>query len=112
MATVATLPKRRRWQISLRLLVIITTLACAYFGCWRPTTINGVDDVSQWLTAENNGVPIRAGAKAPLILVCDVHNIRTDGSGRQIVRKRRYFFWYFGWVAELPLTSESVRDLK
>jgi hypothetical protein len=112
MATNSTLPKRRRWQISLRLLVIITALVCAYFACWRATTINGVDGVSQWLTAENNGVPVRAGAKAPLILVYEVYNIRTIASGRQIVRKCRYFFWYFGWVAELPYTSASARDLK
>lgn len=112
MAIDATLPKQRRWQISLRLLVIITTLICVYFGCWRATTINGVDAVSQWLTAENNGVPVRAGAKAPLLLAYEVYHIRTDVSGRQIVCKCRYFFWYFGWVTELPFTSESARVLK
>jgi hypothetical protein len=98
----------RKLRISLRMLGILTTLACAYFACWRPTAICGVDDVSQLLAAENNDIPVRPAAKAPLVLVHDLYRIRTAAASKQIVRSRRYFLWYFGYVVELPCASETM----
>ncbi len=102
--------KRRKFRFSLRLLVIITTVVCFYFACWRPTVTSGVADVSARLTRENGGIPSRAVAKAPLFLANEVNEVRTDRSGTtNLVTKTTYYFWFFGGVMKTPFSKEWVK---
>ena len=54
--------KAKRWRprFSIRTLVIVVTLVCAYFGLWEATKRWGCPSVSDW-----------ASSPAPLIVVSD-----------------------------------------
>ena len=112
MTTQPTTPKRWRPRFSVRTLVVLVTVVCCYAACWGPTKRQGVIDAlrceidltdknyeSEWLTDENNELvePFLQlfDAKATMPLVVGV-----TPSIRQ--RRRRYYFWFFGYVAKLP----------
>ena len=71
-------------RFSLRSLLVLLTLVCAYCACWGPTKNTGVkslvDRPSVW----------QAEAVAPLVIKVD-----EDGF-------RRYYVWMFGAAARLP----------
>ena len=75
--------------------MIVVTLVCFYAACWGPTK-RRVDN--------RPGVKKNA-AVAPLILSVDFEecNPRTLVTVR---KSRRYYFWFFGLVAELPFEQE------
>jgi hypothetical protein len=75
--------KRRKLRFSLRLALLVMTLVCSYFACWRPTKTVGVADVRELLTAENHGVPVTPVAKAPLLLALEVYEIRSRPNSPQ-----------------------------
>lgn len=108
MAETSTAPKRRRLRFSLRILLILITLACLYLGCWFPTATTGVRDVNERFSA-------RTMPKAPLILVQDVYETLVRQPPPTFVptamtrRTRTYYFWFFGWSVEL-FTTQGFHD--
>ena len=102
-------PKRWRPRWSVRTLVILVTLACAYFACWGPTHDNaGTDVVSYALSVR---LPHTAwsfdGATTLLPLFIRIDETESLPRGKAI-EYRRYYFWFFGYVARLPYERHKV----
>ena len=109
--------KRFRLRFSIRTLVIVVTLVCCYAACWGPTKEYGPADVDEsisYLHFRLEVVPV-----APLVI--SVNDLPTyyNGSlpitgdisalpGTRLVytKPRRYYFWFFGYVAKLPYERE------
>jgi hypothetical protein len=99
-------PSRRRLRFSLRILLILLTIACLYLGCWFPTATTGA-------RAINARYSRTAVAKAPLLLASDVYESLTEQQGGAIIvrtrRARTWYFWCFGLTVEL-LTTQGFHD--
>jgi hypothetical protein len=96
---------RRRPRYSLRLLLILLTIACLYLGCWFPTATSGVRDI-------NARYSMRSRPVAPLFLVTDIYESRMEnGAPPKVVtqRTRIHYFWFFGWTANLG-TTQGIHD--
>ena len=108
-------PKRWRPRFSLRTLVVLVTLACCYAACWGPTKSA---DLTAYLLARRR-VPYRTDVIAPLIIAVEEREILTEVGDFAYFRdkieagddsyyrslgqiNRRYYFWFFGYVAKLP----------
>ena len=92
--------KRWRPRWSIRILLIVITLICAYLACWGPTKKQGVDDVHEIAPEFSFWI---VEASAPLILrVGDLNQIVGDPE-RNV---HAYYFWFFGYVAKLPYERE------
>jgi len=94
--------KAKRWRprFSLRTLVILVTLVCCYAACWGPTKRQGVVDVLRHVR------DLYALGHPRDDLVIDFHR-RTSATmpfvvGIELGSERHYYFWFFGYVAELP----------
>jgi len=77
-----------------------------YLGCWFPTATKGVRDI-------NERYSVQSATKAPLLLVRDVYeSITRFGMPITVVvkRTRTYYFWFFGWSAELFTTHGYVNQ--
>jgi hypothetical protein len=102
-------PRRRGLRFSLRALAILITLLCLYLACWLPTSSSGAVDVRQRLIndpAEDGTISVTP--KAPLLLLA-VQEIESGGYGNsQLTTKRAYFFWFFGFVVQLPGATEQT----
>jgi len=108
--------KRWRPRWSVRILLIVITLICAYLACWVPTKTQGVEDVLVHVYGvplddinpdyvvrgsvgmEDNNlyydeyiVGMSCSAEAPLIV-----------GVRDSISSRHYYFWFFGYVATTP----------
>jgi hypothetical protein len=99
-------PKRWRPRFSVRTLVIIVTLVCLYAASWGPTKTRGTQEV---LHREDTSLTARA--IAPLLISIDEehvsHDVFADGSCQFWTEGHRsYYFWFFGYVAELPYERE------
>ena len=91
--------KRWRPRWSIRILLIIITLICAYLACWGPTKNQGVADV---VREKVSGPQIEA--VAPFIVRAETWNL--TGPDKVTRSYRRYYFWFFGYVAKLPYERE------
>ena len=90
--------KRWRPKFSVRTLAILLTLVCVYLACWGPTKTRGraqVEKVAKLWSADSSAI-------APLIVAVE----GTKFVARVQVRQRRYYFWFFGYVAKLPYERE------
>jgi hypothetical protein len=109
-------PAHKRWppRFSLRTLAILLTIVCLYFACWIPTTTTGVRDVGYRLASESvysaDGNQFRATPKVPLILEWSGETTFVTSS-TVVLRKTSYYFWFFGWVAKLPFTTQQLSIL-
>ena len=104
-------PKRFRPRFSVRTLVIVVTLVRCYAACWGPTKRRGVDDVGEHvrptpvyssgtmsiLYFQQTGLWPNSSAVAPLIV--GINTWQAPG-------QRKYYFWFFGYVAKLPWERE------
>jgi hypothetical protein len=111
-------PKQWRPRFSVRTLVIVVTLVCCYAACWGPTKTQGVQDVLHRIsgvsrehyivavtTKTRSGNNICYGdATARLPLLTEVLVI--EYTTVEDVFTRRYYFWFFGYVAKLPFERE------
>lgn len=96
--------KRFRLRLSIRTLVVVVTLLCCYAACWEPTKQQGVEDVtrrldkgSYWGTydvAWQNVSPV-----IPFVVRADIMDVH-----------RCYYFWFFGYVADLPFERRIDLD--
>ena len=96
-------PKRWRPRFSVRTLVIAVTLVCCYAACWGPTKRRGIEDVQDRIIGREpsffnamDGLFIKYYSPVPLIVAAD----------HLLFGKRVYYFWFFGFVAKLPLERE------
>lgn len=97
MTTQPMTPKRWRPRFSVRTLVVLVTLACCYAACWRATKTRGVADVTQHVSTNPFLIDPHSVAWLPLMVKTDVS---TPFGGDD--RVELYYFWFFGYVAELP----------
>ena len=95
---------RPRWSI--RLLLVVVTLLCAYLACWRPTVSRAVRDVS--LASSNlDRFTWNEDVIAPLLVRADeIYVGRSD-----VTPRRGYYFWFFGYVVRLPYEREIDPDV-
>jgi hypothetical protein len=100
------IPKRARPRISIRTSAILLTLMCCYAACWSPTKRRGVEDVvssiddnMHWVANEVSVAPLLVRADrvehAPHVLLASLDECAFTWN-------RRYYFWFFGYVVELP----------
>jgi hypothetical protein len=93
-------PARARFRFSLKKLLILVAVVCLYLGCWFPTATSGVRHV-------NAKYSVQSAPKTPLLLVRDVYEQEIQQQGTPLIarivtrRTRTYYFWFFGWSAEL-----------
>jgi hypothetical protein len=102
MAETEKTPTRRRPRFSLRLLLILVTIACLYLGCWFPTATNGVRDINDRYARPSRPI-------APLFLVTDIYETRMENGAPVTQRTRIHYFWFFGWTANLGMT-QGIHD--
>jgi hypothetical protein len=121
-------PKRWRSRFSVRTLLILMTLVCAYLACWGPTKKLGGEEVRSVIDKDGFKV-MTADAIAPLFVRTDESLLFVDGSSsfaafdgssstiasaNVIVSgpmMRRYHFWFFGYVAKLPYEQQIALDI-
>ena len=92
---------RPRWSV--RILLIVITLICAYLACWGPTEKWGVDDVLNYVNGELIYPFSLDGSALPLVVGIDTFD---PIDIRRVSSTRRYYFWFFGYVAKLPYERE------
>lgn len=94
-------PKRFRPRFTIRTLTIVVTLVCVYAACWGPTKTWGVRDVATKMQNTRETEPV-----APLILTAEHGSWVDVGDQRSVwirpLSRRRYYFWFFGFVVKLP----------
>ena len=87
---------RPRWSV--RILLIVITLICAYLACWGPTKKQGPQHV-----LDLGATPVMtATAFAPLLVAA----AEPGTSGYSSHTHHCYYFWFFGYVAKLPYERE------
>ena len=96
----------RRWfRFRLRTLFILLTVVCLYFACWLPTKTRGVADVRKHF----GGAPV---PKVPLVLTTRMFEVRNQPpKPRQLIMETQYYFWFFGLVVKVPITTEQAKDI-
>ena len=104
--------KLRRWRprFTVRALLIVLTLACAFLACWEPTKVKGLRDVRSHLAKTRYyGWYFVANETAicPMIIQTDEPGKLFDGFLlRTEPHTRRYYVWFFGYITKLPLEWE------
>ena len=92
--------RERPWlQWSMRLLLLLMTLVCAYAACWRPTYERGPRDIINqdlWVSPDLDVFSLSARAVAPLVVTSESACARTGAI------EHRYYLWFFGRAAVLP----------
>jgi len=103
--------KPSRWKFSIRTLALLVALLCGYLACWGPTTKWGIEDVSNHADRTE---PVAWGYMAPSVyrdasvaapLVVGATGLATKWDGTY---RRRYYFWFFGYVVKLPYEQPVV----
>jgi hypothetical protein len=97
-------------RFSLRTLVILLTLVCAYFGLWSVTekyalrsesVVHLVTD-GQWDPGEVEFQIREDGSPVPFVIWREEDPGPKSGYNRAI----RYYLWFFGWEYQLPFEEE------
>ena len=108
-----------RPRFSVRVLLIVLTLICAYLACWNPTKEQGVRDVLKHVNdvyyrrlVVHKGIEreaYHAAMAIPLVVRTDEREV--DGWLATGPSYRRYYFWFFGYVARLPYERKLGRNM-
>ena len=100
-ASLAEASRCGRARFTLRSLMSVTTLVCVYLACWEITRTKGIEDVVMMgVTTEPFGdfdtqrKWTQPSSPIPFVV----------GSG---LVTRDYYFWFFGYVIELPLRGRG-----
>ena len=104
-------PKRWRPRVSVRTVVIVPTLVCAYLACWKPTAIDGIEDVQSRLLSQRSGFGY-ASSPLPLVVAIDVWEVGFDDTGYVISigsPNRVYYVWFFGATVKVPGQYQPAR---
>jgi hypothetical protein len=94
--------ERFRPRFSIRALAILIILVCCYAACSGPTKRDGERDV--FVTSLGHVVAV-----APLVVSNEEYGFRFDDESTVPV-SRRYYFWFFGYVAKLPYVHSCTVD--
>lgn len=107
MTTTSTKP-RKLLQFRLRTFLLLPILVATYFALEWPTKRFGIGDVSERITAENNGNEIHAAYHSPLLLTTSHVTIeRIPGKPDLVDFWIDYYFWIFGFTAKLPYQTNT-----
>jgi hypothetical protein len=103
--------KAKRWRprFSLRALIVVVTLACAYLACWRFTATAGVEAVIYHVYGYEIA-PIDDwdfNPSTPLPMIVGIDESHSVGLS-SIMIQRRYYFWYFVGATPLPFQKEVL----
>jgi len=121
--------KAKRWwrpRFSVRTLVIVVTLVCAYLACWMRTRTQGIDDVAMHASRvymsgpyvmEPNLIPYQDVADltrraehwhaiSVVPFVVSINQSDDIGSTIWVPVHNKHYFWFFGYVAKLPVERE------
>ena len=107
--------KMKRWRprYSVRTIVIVVTMTCCYAACWSATKQQGVSDVYRFTANQlheqgrsfaldmQSPMSEFLDASAPVPFIVGLDAFRTK-------EPRRYYFWFFGYVATLPYEREMI----
>jgi hypothetical protein len=100
MSRVEEVSKRRcRPRFSLRLLIVVVTLICAYFGAWEATKRFGVNHVERLAADQNEAVNMAVIAPVPFLVY------RVEGDEPYSGLFKRYYLWFPGISIRLPFQS-------
>ena len=94
MTTKPTTPKRWRPRFSVRMLLIVVTLVCAYLACWKATIRCGIADVMTVYEGNNSYNYWRHRSRSPLPFVISA-DIDKRVNGR-VMTERTYLVWLIG----------------
>ena len=111
-----TTPKRRLPVFSIRTLLIVMTLLCAYAACWWPTKVMGTGNVDSYLV-DDYDFNYPSEAIAPLVL----SNVAERQLAPELIEQgflssgspdicRRYYLWIAGFVVPLPIEQDLPPD--
>ena len=97
--------------------MIVVTLVCCYLGLWEATKRRGVEDVTRGPDERyrRSVQEYKAKNDKPWYTVDKMHDVsaiaplflRLRNEGVLIGPRDTYYFWFFGYVAELPFESET-----
>ena len=90
---------RSKWSV--RILLIVITLICAYLACWGPTKTWGGADVRNHVSVVGIVEIYDMDVVAPLFVSAEVAVLQP-----KFKHYRRYYFWFFGYVVKLPYERE------
>ena len=103
-----------RWiTFSIRKLLFVVMLLCVYLASWRATVTHGVPDAKGTLLTSERVVAIGDSVPLPFVVGLDESfTSRATPTGVLLEdTDRRYYFWFFGYIARLPF-ERTVRHLK
>jgi hypothetical protein len=108
------MPKRRWCQFTLRRLIVLMAIACAYFACWIPTKMSGVGDVmTQYAQKYPHQQAAKAVAVAPLLLRMTAERHEIVGGRPTQTNEITYYVWVLGFMAEVPfMATTTVKTIK
>jgi hypothetical protein len=104
---------KRRWlRFSLKALFVVLTIVGVYLGLWEATKKWGVIDLKSFLAQQDDWVDDEdISVKMPLVI--EAGDLVFAGGGADPLAgstgslkvRQRYFFWFFGYVAQLYATD-------
>lgn len=85
-------------RIRLRTVFILVTVTATYAACWNPTVQQGTSDVRQRVAGEQRFLTgaVNCEPVMPMIVKSEFVPFFKGAP------TRRYHFWLFGYVTELP----------
>ena len=100
---------KTRWRFGLRWVLFVPLAVGSYLACWEPTVSRAPPEVSFAMTGDNDSPTMRLIPVAPLILERPQQRYETETG--LIVTDSSYYFWFFGFVKKLPVTSLKKEPL-
>lgn len=113
-------PQVRWWRprFSIRVLLILMTLVCAYLAGRGLTRGQGVKDVLNRVDNDrdaefdplnlSSNCPADASSICPLLIEIRVAEARYKKGNYVFSEHRRFYFWCFGYVAKLPYEKSKT----
>lgn len=100
---------RWRWatRLSLRALLLLPVIAGLYFAGGKMTAARGEREVSRYLAETEDRPLFKTDCVAPFVFSEGSLVASPAGSAHETMRQR-YYVWFFGFVARLPIESRHA----